>query len=115
VGAEVTWSSCVDCATGGRCVVTAGTEPLAVLTYRDLAVELTPQQIDRWTRWGYLRSVNPRPGSGVPRLWLPGELEVAVRMVSLLECGLTLRAAHYAARNDGRLPGDAWRVEKETS
>ena len=74
------------------------------------ATGATYRKIDYWCRIGCLHPVQYFPGSGSLRTWPPEEVEVARRMVELTAAGLTVEAAHHAARNDGRLPGGALRV-----
>lgn len=74
---------------------------------------ISSRQLDHWTRRGWLRCEEPRPGGrGYPRAWSPCEREVARYMVQLVAAGVTPEAAHHAARNNGRLPGGRFRVER---
>lgn len=59
---------------------------------------LTYRQLDYWTRVGYLRPVDPTPGSGGAREWPELEVEVAGVIVRLLRAGLRLDVAARAAR-----------------
>lgn len=63
---------------------------------------LTYRQLDYWTRQGYLRPVNPDPGSGVQRRWPEEELVVARLMRRLIAAGLKVEAAHRVARAGGK-------------
>lgn len=64
---------------------------------------LTYRRLDYWSREGYLKVVNSDPGSGQRRYWSAEEAHVAVTMASLVDAGLTVPAAHRAARNGGWL------------
>ena len=75
-------------------------------------VGATYRQLDYWCRIGLLHPKNPTPGSGMPREWPAGELRVAKRMVELTQAGLTLVAAHHAARHGGQLLTGDFRVAK---
>ena len=69
------------------------------MTLPDLTViGVTYRQLDHWTRAGYLHDDRTRPGSGHHRTWSDTELQVAERMGRLVRAGLTLHAAHKAAR-----------------
>lgn len=72
----------------------------------------TYRMIDYWVRIGLLRPTNPTPGSGYTREWPAAEIRVAKRMVQLINAGLTVPAAHHAARNSGELPTGEFRVAK---
>jgi DNA-binding transcriptional MerR regulator len=72
----------------------------------------TYRMIDYWVRIGLLHPGNPLPGSGAQREWSAQELRVAKRMVELIRCGLTVHAAHHAARNGGELLTGDFRVAK---
>lgn len=67
----------------------------------------TYRQLDYWIRAGYLHPLRRRGGEGTgsPRVWPDAE-----RMAILACAGLTLPAAHHAARHDGFLPGRRYRV-----
>ena len=64
---------------------------------------LTYRTLDYWTRRGYLQALNPDPGSGRQRHWPIEEARVAVTMSKLVAAGITVAAAHRAARNGGWL------------
>lgn len=64
---------------------------------------LTYRKLDHWTRKGYLQALNPDPGSGFRRYWSAEEAQVAVAMGGLVAAGITVAAAHRAARNEGWL------------
>lgn len=74
-----------------------------VVTWDLIGSTLTYRQLDYWTREGYLKVVDPDPGSGRRRYWSAEEARVAVMMGRLVAAGLTVSAAHRAARNEGRL------------
>jgi len=94
----------------------SATEELPQASYQDLRqVGVSPRQIDIWTRYGFLITTTPRPGSGYARRWPVEELEVARRMVAYMQVGLSVRAANHAARHDGLLPGGAWRISETTT
>lgn len=57
----------------------------------------TYRQLDYWTRRGYLQPV-PGNTSGLPRAWPRIEVQVAAKMVALIEAGLTAEAAADVAR-----------------
>lgn len=62
------------------------------------AAGISYRQLDYWSRVGVLREL-PRPGgSGWPRLYDPGEVDVACCVARLMSAGLTLTAAGYVAR-----------------
>lgn len=73
-------------------VVTGG-EELA------LSLGITYRQFSYWTQTGYLRPVNPDPGSGRLLEWPPAELEIARRMGRLTAAGLTVAFAASMARD----------------
>lgn len=56
------------------------------------------RQIDYWTRVGYVRAVEPTPGSGTAREWSPTELAIANRIYLLVNAGLSLVVAARVAR-----------------
>lgn len=69
---------------------------------------LSYRQLDYWTRSGYLRAVDPTPGSGGTREWPDHEVVVASLMLRLLRAGLRLDVAARVARTqsydlDGRV------------
>lgn len=70
----------------------------------------TYRQLDYWMRIGLLHPNNPRGGTGYQRTWPDGELEVARLMVQFIQAGLTVHAAHHAARHGGQLLVDGYRV-----
>lgn len=70
----------------------------------------TYRQLDFWVRRGYLKPRNATPGSGFPRRWPTEEVTVAAAMTQLVAAGLTVEAAHHAARNGGQLPGGKYQV-----
>lgn len=72
----------------------------------------TYRQLDHWCRLGLLLPPNPTPGSGAQREWPARELQIAKRMVELTRAGLTVHAAHHAARNSGELLTGDFRVAK---
>lgn len=73
----------------------------------------TYRQLDLWTRSGYVASSQPptprsgkTEGSGVPRTWSQGEVDVIAAMVPLVAAGVLPEAAARAARAGGWLgPG----------
>lgn len=72
------------------------------VTYRALLeAGLSPRQVDHWSRQGLLRTWDPMPGYGHPRVWLDGELEVAEQMAPMVAAGVSPEAAERAARNGG--------------
>lgn len=75
----------------------------------------TYRQIDYWVRQGLLIPGNPAPGTGGYRIWPPGEIAVGRQMVQLMAAGLSLRAAHHAARNGGLLPGGRYRITSDAN
>ena len=72
----------------------------------------TYRKLDYWVRIGLLHPRNPAPGSGAQRVWPARELQVAKRMVELTKAGLTVAAAHHAARHGGQLLTGDFRVAK---
>lgn len=62
---------------------------------------LTYRQFDHWIRRGYLKPIEPTPGSGNGRWWPPGELAIAARMARLVHAGFRTDAAANLARADG--------------
>lgn len=65
---------------------------------------LTFRQVDYWTRQGYLRTVDSQvDGTGRPREFQSTELQIALRMRDLVECGFSPSAAHRLARGDREL------------
>jgi hypothetical protein len=73
--------------------------------------DATYRQIYHWVVNGWLKPHNSGAGSGTPLAWPPTEVEVAHQMARLVAAGLTVPAAHDAARNGGLLPGGAFRIE----
>jgi len=70
------------------------------------ALGLTYRQLDYWCRKGYLRVLNPDPGSGARRLFPPGEYELLATMAQYVAAGVSPDAAAKAARRGGVLtPG----------
>mgnify|MGYP000332327782 CR=1 FL=1 len=65
---------------------------------------LTFRQIDHWCRREYLIPL-PREveSSGVPREFPSGELQIALRMRDLINCGFTVPVAAKLARGDKSL------------
>jgi hypothetical protein len=59
---------------------------------------LTMRQLEYWTRTGYLRPLNPAPGTGVPREYPTAERDIARTMLRLIAAGLIPAAAHRYAR-----------------
>lgn len=57
----------------------------------------TYRQLDYWVRRNYLRPVGGY-GSGNQRLWPVAEVEVAAKMVTLVEAGMTVERAADVAR-----------------
>lgn len=70
------------------------------ITSQDLAHRsgASYRQIDFWTRVGLIAVNNPAPGSGNTRRHPTSELAAVCLIKQLLDAGLTLRAAHDAAR-----------------
>lgn len=69
---------------------------------------LTYRQLDHWATKGYLQPEGGE-GSGRVRYWPEREVQVAAAMKRYVDAGLTPKAAHEAARNDGVVGG--YRVE----
>jgi hypothetical protein len=74
--------------------------------WRHVGAELgvTYRQLDDWARRGWLRPERPPSrrgdaGSGAPRRWTAGELEIARRMGRLTAAGLAASVAAAFARN----------------
>lgn len=59
---------------------------------------LTYRQIDLWATRGYLRTKDGNPGSGQNRLFLDGEIDVAITMRRLVKAGLPPVLAEQIAR-----------------
>jgi DNA-binding transcriptional MerR regulator len=59
---------------------------------------LSYRQLDYWSRSGYLRPVQAKPGSGTDRAWPEAEIRVANMMARLLTAGLELAVAARVAR-----------------
>ncbi len=95
--------------------MTADPFTTAGVTYAEIDnnTDLTYRMLNAWTVAGYLTCDNPHPGSGNPRTWPAQEIETAKRMAQYSRAGLTLKAAHHAARNHGLLPGNRWRITDE--
>ena len=67
---------------------------------------ITYRQLDNWVRLGWLRPVEPEPGSGHRRLFPEREWQRAGVMARLVNAGLPPRTAFYAVGHDGILaPG----------
>lgn len=66
-----------------------------------IQVGLTYRQVDFWTTRGYLRADEASPGCGNNRTWPQSEVRIAELMVRLTDAGLTVEAAHRAARGFG--------------
>lgn len=64
---------------------------------------LTFRQVDHWVSTGYLRCTEPSPGTGRPRMFGSGEVQVAIRMKSLVELGIKPSVACDLARGDRKL------------
>lgn len=71
----------------------------ASLTDSPMADGLTYRQMDYWVRQGYLRPIDPSPGSGSHRRWPEEERAVARRMIRLVDAGLVPAVAHRVARS----------------
>jgi hypothetical protein len=79
------------------CVTTSELVSITKITYR---------QCDFWCNSGYLRPIEPRPGTGTCRFFAAGEVKVAGLMAVMVKAGVSPEAAHRAARNGGELaPG----------
>jgi hypothetical protein len=81
-----------------------GDELPDLLTSADIMFEaaITYRQLDFWDRAGYLRPGRvwrgQRRGSGSPRSWPGGELEIARRMGRLVRAGIPVSLAASVAR-----------------
>ena len=71
-----------------------------------LKLGLTYEQVQDWTRRGWLKLTAPSQGAGYRRRYEPGEVEVARRMVRYIAAGVTPAAAACAARHDGWIAPD---------
>lgn len=87
----------------------------AGLTYAEIDnnTDLTYRMLNAWTVAGYLTCDKTHPGSGNPRTWPAQEIRVAQQIAQYIRAGLTLKAAHHAARHSGLLPGNRWRITDE--
>ena len=86
----------------------SSTPPLAEVV---AATGATYRMLDHWVRRNYLHP-DHAGGTGHPRTWPAEEIRVARRMVELVAAGLTVEAAHHAARNHGLLPGGCRVIEE---
>lgn len=96
------------------------TEPEVITGGEALAESLgiSYLQMWRWTSAGYLRPLNPEPGSGRALEWPPAELEIARRMGRLTAAGLPLAFAARMARDSwptGELAEDITVIVTEES
>lgn len=87
-------------------------KPPPTLTEILLETGATYRMLDYWCRTGLLLPKNPTPGSGAQREWPAREVQIAKRMVELTRAGLTVHAAHHAARHGGQLLTGDFRVAK---
>jgi DNA-binding transcriptional MerR regulator len=62
------------------------------------AAHVTYRQLDYWTRRGYVRPIEPTPGSGFPRQWTDEEAAVVERIAGLVASGVRLDFAARDAR-----------------
>jgi hypothetical protein len=79
-----------------------GTVRRAGLAADPAALGITYRQLDHWVRGGYLQPgrnwAGHAKGPGSPRMWPPGELEIARRMGRLTAAGLPPALAARFAR-----------------
>lgn len=61
---------------------------------------VTYRQVDYWCKRGYLRPLQNGQGSGVYRWWPPSEVQIALRMVALVNEGYQPAAAARRARGE---------------
>lgn len=59
---------------------------------------ITYRMLDYWTTQGHLHAEHANPGTGVPRLWSPIELDVARTIARLRAADLPLPVAARVAR-----------------
>ena len=59
---------------------------------------VTYRQLDYWIRAGYVRPLDPLPGTGTARQWPEEEREVVMTMARLVDAGFTVPAAAVLAR-----------------
>jgi hypothetical protein len=75
-------------------------------------VGATFRQLDHWSRRGYVRPLNPTPGSGIQREWSPLDIRAARVLVSVSNFGsksdLIFRAASAAIYRAGDKPNAKW-------
>ena len=75
---------------------------------------MTYRRLDHWTRVGYLTAVTATPGSGHDRRWPRAEVDVARRIVRLVDAGLEVKAAARVARGEPRIgPGITVAIEPD--
>ena len=60
------------------------------------------RQLDYWVRKGFLQPAPGPEGSGRPRRWTAGEIELARTMGRLIRAGLPLETAHKVALSGER-------------
>lgn len=75
-----------------------------VTTQQMLDLGMSARQLHHWStcEGKYLRAVDANPGSGAHRVYPPGELEVARRMLALIEVGFNVAQAAAHARHPDR-------------
>lgn len=78
-----------------------------------LPTGLTYRQLDYWARSGYLRPDGNNQGTGRFRTWPSSELEIAARMVRLIDLGFVVATAARLARGDLQLTADVRHELKE--
>lgn len=87
---------------GVLCAVCSGEVFAKGLTTCSLHVEnelgITYKQLHHWAERGYLRPEQARRGTGIPRCWPPGEVEIARRMARLTRAGVIPAQAAVFAR-----------------
>lgn len=105
-GRDARTRTCLECAARladcPHCPSKAASEGLpACSRHLEAEIGITYRQIDYWARQGYLKpqrrlNLSGRgPRSGVSRVWPAAEMEIARRMVRLIQAGLGV--AHAAA------------------
>lgn len=60
---------------------------------------LTARHVSYWTGKGYIKPVDPNPGSGKPLEFPDSEVAIATVMLALVTAGVNAKAAHTLARD----------------